>query len=102
MICQGILITPSRLGRRLKPNVSMLSLVTCDSVAVPHPRGVNVLVFTYNSKLCSHIFNIHVLNVDPQIKRSGRVYVDPAGEKISGGRIKAEKMKSADAFRRYG
>ena len=48
------------------------------------------------------IFNIHVLNVDPQIKRSGRVYVDPAGEKISGGRIKAEKMKSADAFRRYG
>ena len=48
------------------------------------------------------IFNIHVLNVDPQIKRSGRVYVDPAGEKISGGRIKAEKMKSAEAFRRYG
>ena len=49
-----------------------------------------------------YIFNIHVLNVDPSIKRSGRVYVDPAGEKISGGRIKADKMKAADAFRRYG
>ena len=50
----------------------------------------------------AYIFNIHVLNVDPGIKRSGRVYVDPAGEKISGGRIKADKMKAADAFRRYG
>ncbi|MGI9468762.1 MAG: hypothetical protein ACR2OA_16710 [Rubripirellula sp.] len=48
------------------------------------------------------IFNIHVLNVDPKIKRSGRVYVDPDGEKLSGGRIKAEKLKSAEAFRRYG
>ncbi len=48
------------------------------------------------------IFNIHVLNVDPEIKRSGRVYVDPDGEKLSGGRIKAEKLKSAEAFRRYG
>ena len=48
------------------------------------------------------IFNIHVLNVDPEIKRSGRVYVDPDGEQLSGGRIKAEKLKSVDAFRRYG
>ncbi|MDE0866837.1 MAG: hypothetical protein OSA98_23920 [Rubripirellula sp.] len=48
------------------------------------------------------IFNIHVVNVDPEIKRSGRVYVDPDGESLSGGRIKAEKLKSADAFRRYG
>ena len=48
------------------------------------------------------IFNIHVLNIDPQVKRSGRVYLDPDGEALSGGRIKAEKLKSADAFRRYG
>lgn len=48
------------------------------------------------------IFNIHVLNVDPEIKRSGRVYIDPHGEKLSGGRIKANKLKSADAFRQFG
>ncbi|NND98352.1 MAG: hypothetical protein HKN47_13605 [Pirellulaceae bacterium] len=50
----------------------------------------------------AYIFNIHVLNVDPAIKKSGRVYIDPAGEKLAGGRIKAEKLKSAEAFKRYG
>jgi hypothetical protein len=49
-----------------------------------------------------YIFNIHVLNVDPEIKRSGRVYIDPFGEKLSGGRIKAQKLKSAEAFKRFG
>ena len=49
-----------------------------------------------------YIFNIHVLNVDPEIKRSGRVYIDPFGEKLAGGKIKAEKLRSADAFRKFG
>jgi hypothetical protein len=49
-----------------------------------------------------YIFNIHVLNVDPDIKKGGRVYVDPAGEKLSGGRIKADKLKASEAFKRYG
>jgi hypothetical protein len=49
-----------------------------------------------------YIFNIHVLNVDPAIKRSGRVYIDPHGEQLAGGRIKADKLRSADAFRRFG
>jgi hypothetical protein len=49
-----------------------------------------------------YIFNIHVLNVDPAIKRSGRVYIDPHGEKLAGGRIKANKLRSADAFKRFG
>ena len=49
-----------------------------------------------------YIFNIHVLNIDPSIKRSGRVYIDPHGEKLAGGRIKAEKLQSAEAVRRYG
>lgn len=48
------------------------------------------------------IFNIHVLNVDPKIKKTGRVYIDPHGEKLSGGRIMAEKLRAADAFKRYG
>jgi hypothetical protein len=49
-----------------------------------------------------YIFNIHVLNVDPAIKRSGRVDIDPHGEKLAGGRIKADKLRSADAFKRFG
>ena len=48
------------------------------------------------------IFNIHVLNVDPKVKKRGRVYIDPAGEKLSGGRIKARKLKTAEAFKLYG
>ena len=49
-----------------------------------------------------YIFNIHVLNVDPKVRKSGRVYVDPLGEKLSGGRIKARKLKAAEAFKRFG
>ncbi|WP_442507575.1 hypothetical protein SH528x_006504 [Novipirellula sp. SH528] len=50
----------------------------------------------------AYIFNIHVLNVDPEIKRAGRVYIDPFGEKLAGGKIKAEKLKSSEAFKRFG
>lgn len=49
-----------------------------------------------------YIFNIHVLGVDPNVKKSGRVYIDPLGEKLSEGRIKAEKLKAKDAFAKYG
>lgn len=49
-----------------------------------------------------YIFNIHVLNVDPNIKKSGRVYIDPMGEKLSKGRIKAKKLRAKDAFAKYG
>lgn len=49
------------------------------------------------------IFNIHVMNVDPESKnRTGRIYVDPNGEKLSGGRIKARKLASSEAYRLYG
>jgi hypothetical protein len=61
----------------------------------------NVHWFTANSET-GFIFNIHVLNVDPQNKKNGRVYVDPEGEKLSDGRIKAAKIKSAVAFKKYG
>lgn len=49
-----------------------------------------------------YIFNIHVLDVDPKNPRSGRVYIDPDGERLSGGRIKAERLQSAEAYRRFG
>ena len=46
------------------------------------------------------IFNIHVMSVVPG--RTGRVYIDPDGEKLSGGRIKARKIDHAEAVKLYG
>jgi len=46
------------------------------------------------------IFNIHVMSVKPG--RTGRVYVDPRGETLSGGRIKARKLNAQEAYRLYG
>ena len=50
----------------------------------------------------AYIFNIHVLNVDPTNKRSGRVYVDPNGEKLSDGTIRARRIKHTEAYKLYG
>ncbi len=46
------------------------------------------------------IFNIHVLSVQPG--RTGRVYIDPNGEQLSQGRIRARKIKTEEALRLYG
>jgi hypothetical protein len=44
-----------------------------------------------------------VIGYDPQIKdASGRLYLDPDGEKLAGGRVKAPKMSSADCHKKYG
>ena len=49
------------------------------------------------------IFNIHVLNVTPGSKRpTGRVYVDPNGEKISGGLIRAKRVGYKEVHKLYG
>lgn len=49
------------------------------------------------------IFNIHVTGVSPALgKRTGRVYVDPNGEKIEGGRIRGRIIEEAEADRLYG
>lgn len=49
------------------------------------------------------IFNIHVMNVNPEsTKKTGRVYIDPDGEKLSGGRIKARVLRAGEAFKLYG
>ena len=49
----------------------------------------------------SFIFNIHVLNLH-EGKLSGRVYIDPKGEKLAGGKIKARKIKASEATKLYG
>lgn len=46
------------------------------------------------------IFNIHVMSVKPG--RTGRVYIDPDGEKLGGGRIKARKIDHKVAIKLYG
>ena len=60
----------------------------------------NVHWFKATSEL-GFIFNIHVVNVVAG-KPSGRVYIDPNGEAISEGRIRARKLKSAEAYKLYG
>ena len=47
------------------------------------------------------IFNIHVDGILPN-KRVGRVYIDPMGEKLSDGRIRARKISSEEVYRKYG
>ncbi|HZT82866.1 MAG TPA: hypothetical protein VFA26_21725 [Gemmataceae bacterium] len=49
------------------------------------------------------LFNIHVMGYNPENKNpTGRVYVDPQGEKTSGGLIVAKKMTSAECHKKYG
>jgi len=49
------------------------------------------------------IFNVHVTGYDPKWPRpTGRVYVDPNGEKLSGGKVKAMKMTSRECHKKYG
>jgi hypothetical protein len=63
----------------------------------------NVHWFTNLLKVPAFIFNIHVVNTDPgNPKNPGRVYVDPNGEKVSGGLIKAKKITYGRANQLYG
>ena len=49
------------------------------------------------------IFNVHVMGYNPDNpKPAARVYVDPDGEKVSGGLIKARVISSAECHKKYG
>lgn len=49
------------------------------------------------------VFNIHVNHTDPgNPKNPGRVYIDPLGEKVAGGLIKAPKITYGKANQMYG
>lgn len=51
----------------------------------------------------AYIFNIHVLNVQPGgTNPTGRVYMDPNGEKLQGGLIKAPKLGYKEVNELYG
>ena len=62
----------------------------------------NVHWFTAESE-SAFLFNIHVNHTNPENPLSpGRVYVDPMGEKVSGGLIKAPKLTYGKVNRLYG
>lgn len=49
------------------------------------------------------IFNIHVNGVSPtRYKSSQRVYIDPEGEKLEGGLIRAALLSHKDVYAKYG
>lgn len=49
------------------------------------------------------IFNIHVLNVSPGNKEAtGRVYLDPNGEKLADGIVRAKRLDHQEAHKLYG
>lgn len=51
----------------------------------------------------AYIFNVHVIGYDPGIRDAGgRLYLDPDGERVAGGLVKAKKLSSADCHRKYG
>jgi hypothetical protein len=59
----------------------------------------NVHWFTATSDL-AFIFNIHVMGITEG--RSGRVYIDPNGERLAGGKIKARKVGAEEVYKLYG
>jgi hypothetical protein len=62
----------------------------------------NVHWFTAESET-AFLFNIHVVGYNPENPKSGgRVYVDPLGEKLTGGLVKALKITFGEANRKYG
>jgi len=49
------------------------------------------------------IFNVHVVGYDPKIEgNSGRMYLDPDGEKLAGGLIRAPRISSEACHKKYG
>jgi hypothetical protein len=51
----------------------------------------------------AYIFNLHVLDVTPgSTKTTGRLYLDPMGEKVEGGLIRARRLEYDEANRLYG
>jgi hypothetical protein len=62
----------------------------------------NIHWFTAESDR-AFIFNVHVIGINPENTNvAGRVYIDPMGEKVAGGLVKAPKISHSEANRLYG
>jgi hypothetical protein len=84
----------------IKPTIDRSFVVGEFSTVSDHKD--NVHWFTAESET-AFIFNIHVNNTDPgNSKPPGRVYIDPLGEKLAGGLIKAPKVTYGKVNQMYG
>jgi len=61
----------------------------------------NIHWFTCMSET-GFIFNAHFNGYDPTLGNAGRLYLDPEGEKVADGSIKAPKMTSSACHEKYG
>ena len=48
------------------------------------------------------MFNMQLGGISPGVPSSGRDYLDPAGEKLSGGLIRARRLSQSEAYKLYG
>lgn len=88
----GTLLIKPTLDRRFKPG----------EFSTVSDHKDNIHWFTSESDL-GLIFNIHVMNYDPSIELpTGRVYVDPEGEKREDGLIVAKRMSSSECHKKFG
>jgi len=93
-------ISPCRWASSIRPTIDRSFKPGEFSTVSDHKD--NVHWFTAESEH-AFIFNIHVNNTDPgNPNKPGRVYIDPLGEKISGGLIKAPKITYGKANKLYG
>lgn len=84
----------------IKPTIDRAFKAGEASTISDHKDNVHWFQCTSDS---GYIFNAHVIGYDPKITEpSGRLYLDPEGEKLAGGLIKAPKMTSGECHKKYG
>ena len=84
----------------IKPTIDREFQAGGASTISDHKDNVHWFACTSES---GYIFNAHVIGYDARnTEPSGRLYLDPEGEKLSGGLIKAAKMSSKECHKKYG
>ena len=82
----------------IKPSIDESFTVGQYSTVSDHKDNVHWFKATSRK---AFLFNIHVSGIEAG-RGSGRVYIDPQGEKLSGGRIRARRLNSREAKELYG
>lgn len=89
---EGYYLMKPTIDRRFEPG-------ECSTVS-DHKDNVHWFIGETDT---AFIFNIHVDGYNPDSdKVPRRVYVDPDGEKVNGGLIRAKKISSKEAHKKYG
>jgi len=84
----------------IKPTIDREFQAGGASTISDHKDNVHWFACTSDS---GYIFNAHVIGYDAKnTEPSGRLYLDPEGEKLSGGLIKAAKLSSKECHKKYG